>query len=163
MLKHKNKWLAAILAAGMLFNTAAVSAAEANLTTATSQEWYEDKTDYSEYKAVEDLEISLAQSGQGNLLKGTKAINWTMPVGVILSTTQFWLSKNSTIAIGGSVSPANKTVKVGLIKPSGVKVYFNATGGFGHSYTVSNAGFYKVYAANDSNATVTLALAVAYD
>ena len=81
--------------------------------------------------------------------------NWSISTGHSATSGRFYSYNGGTISIAVNILPTNKTVRVGIVQPDGVKRYVEGNGSVGHSFSVTQTGYHKVYIANDSGTTVT--------
>ena len=66
-------------------------------------------------------------------------------------------SKGGTIRVNVDVTPTNKEVKVGIIKPNGTTTYVQGKGTIAHTFSISETGSYQVFISNYSGAVVSVA------
>ena len=65
-------------------------------------------------------------------------------------------SKGDTIRVNVDVTPTNKEVTVGIIKPNGTTTYVKGKGTIAHTFSISTAGTYQVFISNYSGSQVTI-------
>lgn len=89
-----------------------------------------------------------------------KTYDWEIPAGETYETGLFYASIGDTVSISVNTSPKNCRVGVGLHQPSGVMRGVSGTAAYGHTFTVTQNGYHRVYAENLESSTVTVAMTV---
>lgn len=88
--------------------------------------------------------------------RATKGFTWSVPKGKMYYTTSFFKTKGSSIQIMVNPSPANKTIRIGVIEPSGVKVFIHGQGNMYYNHVCEKTGTYRMFVENISDTTVTV-------
>lgn len=68
----------------------------------------------------------------------------------------FTKTAGSTIRVNVDVTPTNKEVTVGIVKPDGTTIYVKGKGTIAHTFTTPMSGNHQVFVANYSGVTVSL-------
>ena len=111
--------------------------------------------EYTEYPSA-DNDDDIIYIGTIDNTKGSGTINnWSIATGHSATSVIFKANSGGTISIAVNILPVNKTVKVGIVQPNGVKRYVEGSGSVGHDFSLTQTGNYKVYIANESGTTVT--------
>ena len=112
--------------------------------------------EYTEYPDSDDAPDSEIYIGTIYVPDSNGSIsNWTITNGHSATSGKFYSYSGGSITISVAIVPSNKTVRVGIVQPDGVKRYVEGNGSVGHSFSVTQTGYHKVYIANDSGTTVT--------
>ena len=107
-----------------------------------------------EFAGMEIIEDSSEE--QVNARTKTGTINWTVGNNTTRYTGGFKVSAGGKIMVSASITPSNKTVKVGIVKPDGKTSYINGKGFVSHIFSVSKTGTYKVFVSNASGKKITV-------
>lgn len=99
---------------------------------------------------------TVEEDGASLLRTTSGTFYWSINPEVMKTTSYFWVSANSTIAVSGTISPSGKVLRVGVIYPDGVRHCIYATGRFSYQFDAPYMGHYCVYAINDNSDVVSL-------
>ena len=101
------------------------------------------------YTQSKDESDVAAQSASGSF-------NWNIPSDFMRTTGDFWMNYTDRITIGGTITPAGKVLRVGIIGPSGIRYCVYASGNFSCNFESYGMGTHCVYAINDNSEVVNL-------
>lgn len=86
----------------------------------------------------------------------TYFFDWTVNNGETHTSSQFSVNAGQTIRVVVDISPANKVVKIGLMKASKKTAYIKNKGSVTHDFKITEKGNYKIFISNSSGSKVTV-------
>ncbi|MBR3643598.1 MAG: hypothetical protein IKN57_08830, partial [Parasporobacterium sp.] len=95
---------------------------------------------------------TVTESVRGTIL----TMDWTIGQNVRMESDYIYLDAGDTVDFLGSVTPSGKTITVGIQKSNYHAYQTNVSGMFGVPFSVTTPGFYKAYAENHNNVSITL-------
>ena len=101
------------------------------------------------YTQSKDESEIATQSASGNF-------NWSIPSDFMKATGDFWMNYTDRIGVNGTITPAGKVLRVGIIGPSGIRYCVYASGNFACNFESYGMGTHCVYAINDNSEVVNL-------
>lgn len=126
----------------------------------------EEQEDYIETAAQEFVEYPdeknlLVEEETGDVIEpranGNVYIDWTVKPNIRKITSGFKVEKGKEIYISVSVTPSNKTVKVGVKDEDSVCHYITGKGNITYRFKTTKKGTYKIYIENNNKVNVTAA------
>lgn len=87
--------------------------------------------------------------------RSSKSFNWSVASGVRKTSTGFSAKSGGKILVSAIITPASKTVRVGIVEPSGNRRYVSGKGSVSNTFSLTKTGTYKVYVENNSGSKVT--------
>lgn len=126
----------------------------------------EEQEDYIEAAAQEFVEYPdeknlLVEEETGDVIEpranGNVYIDWTVKPNIRKITSGFKVEKGKEIYISVSVTPSNKTVKVGVKDEDSVCHYITGKGNITYRFKTTKKGTYKIYIENNNKVNVTAA------
>lgn len=85
------------------------------------------------------------------------SIEWTVNDGTTHTSSQFSVNAGQTIRVVVDISPANKVVKIGLMKANKKLKFINNKGAVTHNFQINEKGNYKIFISNSSGSKVDVA------
>ena len=92
--------------------------------------------------------------------RALNSYTWTLDPGEAYETGAFYASNGDTIAVTINSSPGGAKAGVGLDQPNGILRGVSGNCPYGHTFTVNQNGFHRVYAENLTSSTITVAVTV---
>ncbi|MEY8430207.1 M56 family metallopeptidase [Lachnospiraceae bacterium 48-42] len=167
-IKKRSAWKAAAICTAMLF-ASSVTVFGASEGIADAYHMMYDATDVEEevppspelpeYEESGEIPGIVEETGEIEMFSrsGTAFnFNWTVANGVRKVTDEFSAEAGGQITITVIVSPSNKSVKVGIVKPNGKRSYTTGSGTVCKSFSLNASGKYKVFVENNSGTKVTV-------
>lgn len=167
-IKKRSAWKAAAICTAMLF-ASSVTVFGASEGIADAYHMMYDATDVEEevppspelpeYEESGEIPGIVEETGEIEMFSrsGTAFnFNWTVANGVRKVTDEFSAEAGGQITITVIVSPSNKSVKVGIVKPDGKRSYTTGSGTVCKSFSLNASGKYKVFVENNSGTKVTV-------
>lgn len=111
-------------------------------------EYTEEATDSSAKNVIEIETNSLSRT--------VKGLDVTVSANTIAKTASFSANKDGTITVTVSVTPSNKSVRVGIIEPDGTKRYVTSSGTISHTFSLTATGSYRVFVENTNSVSVSV-------
>lgn len=90
-----------------------------------------------------------------SLTRSSSQFNWTINNGVQKTSSEFSAKSGGKITLTVDISPADRTVRAGIVKPDGKRQYVTGSGTLYSTFSLSQSGMYKVFVENTSGAKVT--------
>ena len=90
------------------------------------------------------------------LTRNTSQFNWTIENGMQKTGGEFSAKAGEKITLTVDVSPTNRTVRAGIVKPDGKRQYVTGSGTIYNTFSLSQSGTYKIFVENTSGARVTV-------
>ena len=102
--------------------------------------------------AVEEGEwLTVLDSGRNTVL----SFDWIIASNIRTISDYFYANVGDTVTFSGVITPSGKTVKLGLLRGNNEADYIYASDVFIVQYNISVPGFYRVFAENSNNVSVT--------
>lgn len=165
-IQKRSAWKAAVICTVMmLFSSMTVIAASEGIGAAyhtayeatSSEEELLPPPKLQEYEESGETEGIVEETGEVNeLSRSSKSFNWSVARGVRKKSTGFSAKSGGSIMITVTVSPADKSVRVGIVKPDGTRRYVSGKGVVFNTFSINQSGTYKVYVENVSGTKVTV-------
>ncbi len=111
-------------------------------------------TEYTETGTAPNIQVEEDIGAVPTGRSRTVSIEWTVGNNVLRHTSSFQASAGDSIQIAFFLSPSNRTVKVGIITPSGSKRYVLGSGTVVNTFSLTTTGSYQVFVENTSGAAV---------
>ena len=112
--------------------------------------------EYIEYPSDDELVGMEINIGEIAYPDSSGTINsWSISSGSSGTSGIFKAYNGGTIGVAVTVSPASKTVKVGIVQPDGTRRYVRGSAVITHNFELTQSGNYKVYIENISDVTIT--------
>lgn len=109
-----------------------------------------------EYEESGETEGIVEEIGEINeVTRSTKNFDWSVASGVRKGNSEFSAKSGGSILLLAAVSPANKTVRIGIIEPNGNRRYVSGKGSLSKKFSLTKTGVYKVYVENNSGTKVS--------
>ena len=163
----KKRWIYGLCAVCMLFGTVSVYASSEGLLHEYDR-WF-DQTDVVvaeddqvpvelvEYEEtgdngmIEECDISIPKPGRA----ATRSMEWTVKAGVRKTTAEFSAKSGNTIRVTAILTPADLSVKVGIIEPDGTRRYVTGKDAVAHTFSLDQTGSYRVFVENGNSKSIT--------
>ncbi|MBC5743281.1 M56 family metallopeptidase [Lachnospiraceae bacterium MD308] len=165
-IQKRSAWKAAVICAVMmLLNSLTVIAASEGMGMAyhAAYEATSSETELplppklQEYEESGETEGIVEEIGEvDELSRSSKSFNWSIASGIRKKSAEFSAKAGNSIGIMVMVSPADKSVRVGIIKPDGTRRYVTGKGTVQNTFSISQSGTYQVYVENASGTKVTV-------
>lgn len=84
------------------------------------------------------------------------SISWTVPANTRIQTPSFPCNSGDVITISFSINPFNASVDAGIILPSGAYRKITGSTAIGYSFSITQAGYYRVFVDNKNSYSVTV-------
>lgn len=109
-----------------------------------------------EYEESGETEGIVEEIGEvEELSRSSKSFNWSIASGIRKTSAKFSAKAGGIIMISVIASPADKSVRVGIIKPDGTRRYVTEKGYVYNTFSIDQSGTYQVYVENASGTKVT--------
>lgn len=164
-IKKRSAWKATVICTiMMLLNSITVIAASEGMGAAyhaayeatSSEEELPLPSKLQEYEESGETEGIVEETGEVNeLSRSSKSFDWSVASGVRKTSTGFSVKSGGSISITVVTSPADKAVRVGIVKPDGTRQYVSEKGFVYNSFSINQSGTYKVYVENVSGTKVS--------
>ena len=121
-----------------------------------------DEPEMEEFTRVKTAGMDIVQTDEPVYLdeRALNSYTWTLEPGDIYETGLFYASNGDTIAVTINSSPGGAKAGVGLDQPNGILRGVSGNCPYGHTFTVNQNGFHRVYAENLTSSTITVGLMV---
>lgn len=108
-----------------------------------------------EYWGLEsDLDATLVEDEDGDISLYGGSLAWTVPGGSTKKTAGFYKRSGDTIMITGSIYPENTYIAIGIVQPDGTTRFNFYKNDFAKTFTLTQSGYYKIFAQNTTNKTI---------
>lgn len=121
----------------------------------------QDHDDYEEVEGnISDWEgltvVEAEANGGFTTASNSFSYNWYVTTNMVKQSTGFYVSNGGTIYVAGFMTPSNKQLTVGIVRPDGSTASISAMGDFSHTFTANQSGTYKLYFKNTNLVPVTV-------
>ena len=132
-----------------LYQSTDVATQEVDLEESQLQEYIEPMDVNSDVRVVNapESDVNLFADGIGSF-------DWTVEDDTIMQSASFRVNAGEGVNISATISPSNKTVRVGLITPNGSRRYVLMTGRGSHEFSITQSGNYRMFVENTSGVSV---------
>ncbi len=126
----------------------------------TIVEELEPQDELEEYVWLPDEGMQIVESDETLSARGLTTYNWELSAGMMRQTAQFHANAGSKILISITPDPMNAKTGIGLLQPNGYLRGVSGTGGYSHTFTLYEDGYYRIYARNEGSSAITVNVAV---
>lgn len=166
--KYRSKWAAAIMVA-VAFVTSSATVCAATIGSVqqyvkmyhTTEVEYELENDidltsgYVEYIEYGNAEGVVEREGETNTLsRSTTSFEWTVASNELVKSDAFVCVPGQTINVNVFISPSDLTMKVGIMRPDGSRLYVTGEGRVMYDFNITLAGVHRVFVENNSSESV---------
>lgn len=165
-IKKRSAWKAGAICAVMLYASSATAFASAEGVGKVYHGMYRATVFSEEVEAPEALPVYeddgraegiIEEVGEIEALtERASGFTWTVENGVQKTSSAFSAKSGGEITLTVVISPTNKTVRAGIIKPDGKRQYVTGSGTLSNTFSLSQSGSYKIFVENTSGTKVTV-------
>lgn len=99
--------------------------------------------------------VLVEESAVEGAARAIKTFTWSVHGNAMKTTSTFYVKEGQQICVDVyQNNHTDKNIRVGIIKPSGYRLYVYSSGHISHNFTASESGYYKVFVENTTSVTI---------
>lgn len=166
-IKKKPMHVAVMIVCAMLFGTSVTVAAASGGAASLYVKLYEmtDVAEKVEKQAMPELteyedqgpapDVTVEEGQVEGIARAIKGFSWSIRGNAMKTTSSFFVNEGQQISINVyQNNHTDKNIRVGIIKPSGYRLYVYSSGQITHNFTITEFGYYKVFVENTTSVTI---------
>lgn len=115
---------------------------------------------WGEYEWIPDDSVVILDEEENPKARGSSTYDWTIPANTLKRTGAVYLHVGDTVTISIIPDPSNAATGIGLDQPNGYLRGVSGAGSYTHAFTVSQDGYHRIYARNETNSTIDVTVTV---